>query len=226
MPAAPRNASPRTQRKRPGDKTGVVSQNLAAKRDQEKLDAGKEAVAAVAAEKDAKRHSVVDYSTGGKDEVALPQTEVEVGPADPEDSDEEVERRLTTAHVDAYGKGVETAGVVETSSQDDEIRQLRAQLAQLQAALTTPGAASQVDVDDDVEVKVGREMIRVNYPIENMTYGKKIEDPGKFDEELGVWTRAPRLGTLRNLNFEEGVKYIVDSDVAEHLRSLGYVYDF
>ena len=83
-----------------------------------------------------------------------------------------------------------------------------------------------LEVSDEVEVEVKKEWIRVNYPIEEMTYGREVLYPGDFDEDEGRWKKAPRLGNLRIFNFEEGVKYLVDKDVADHLRSLGYVYEF
>lgn len=67
--------------------------------------------------------------------------------------------------------------------------------------------------------------IRVNYPIEDMTFGREVIQPAEYDEE-GRLTKAPVLGGLNTFNFEEGVQYDVSPELAGHLRGLGYVYDF
>ena len=40
------------------------------------------------------------------------------------------------------------------------------------------------------------ERVRVSYPIEQMTFGKEVVDPGEFDE-TGLCTRLPVLGVLK-----------------------------
>lgn len=199
-------ASPRTQRKRPGDVTGTNSQKLVEQRDKDKLDEEKAAFDAAAAEKAAIRNSVVDYSTHDGS-VADTVNEVEV-----EDHEDD--------------EAVSLPDLKDTYSKDE----VEALLAALRAKPTTTHKVKvgsvEVDQDVDVQVVAKKEAIRVNFPIEDMTYGREVIDPGDFDELTGVFTRAPRLGNLRILNFEEGRKYIVDKDVADHLRSLGYINEF
>ncbi len=67
--------------------------------------------------------------------------------------------------------------------------------------------------------------VRVSYPIEEMTFGKEVVDPGEFDE-TGLCTRLPVLGSLKVYSFKEGAEYRLTPDMAEHLRGLGYLYDF
>jgi len=199
-PRSPRGTSPRTQAKRPGDLTGVSSQRLAKERDQAKAEAQQEAAAALVDEKEAKRNTVVDYSTGPVAETA---TEIELEDDGP----------------------VHMPDVKDNYTKEEFEAALTAALA---AANSRPGHArvlQNIDVDDEVEVRAHKEYIRVNFPIEDMTYGRIVKDPGEQDE-TGAYTRAPVLGSLRVLNFEEGVKYLVDKDVADHLRSLGYVYEY
>lgn len=146
-----RNASPRTQGKRPGDLTGVRGQQLAAKAAQDKAEAASQVEVAIEEEKARKKAEVVDYT------------------------------------------GTQTRAPVEVS-------------------------------EGPVEVKKKTERIRVNFPIEQMTFGKEVLDKGEFDDK-GNMLRAPVLGNLREFNFEEGRYYDVPADVADHLRFLGYVYE-
>lgn len=79
-------------------------------------------------------------------------------------------------------------------------------------------------VIEDVVVEIPTRRIRVNYPIEDMTYGREVVSPGEMDER-GAYIRPPVLGGLRNYTFEEGRWYVVDSDLADHLAFLGYIYE-
>jgi hypothetical protein len=204
-PRSPRVASPRTQAKRPGDRTGTLTQQLSKERDDAKLEAQKEVVDTAAAEKEARRNTVVDYSTGPVSETA---TEIEVEEPDEPISVPEVKDSYTKEEFEAALAAALAASKVTARNGDDFYKNV-----------------STVDVDTDVEVRAKKEYIRVNFPIDDMTYGREVLDEGAQDE-TGAYTRAPRLGNLRILNFEEGVKYLVDSDVADHLRGLGYVYAY
>jgi hypothetical protein len=146
-----RNASPRTQAKRPGDLTGIRSQQLTKETAAAKAEAASQVETALAEERAKKLETVVDY-TGEQ----TPKTEV----------------------------------VEET----------------------------------EVEVRPKTERIRVNFPLPDMTFGKEVLDEGEQDER-GNWTRLPTLGSLRTYNFEEGVYYIVPKDVADHLRTIGYLWE-
>jgi hypothetical protein len=80
--------------------------------------------------------------------------------------------------------------------------------------------ANPVDVAPEVVVKSPKvHGVRVNYPIEDMTYGRIITDPG--DPENGV---SPIIGPLRVMSFEEGKSYTMDRDVYEHLDAKGYIW--
>lgn len=81
------------------------------------------------------------------------------------------------------------------------------------------------EVDTPDEPQPASVRIRVNYPIEDMTFGREVISPAEYDEE-GRLTKAPVLGGLNTFDFEEGVQYDVSPELAGHLRGLGYVYDF
>lgn len=206
MATTPRSSSPRTQRKRPGDMTGSRSQQLAAERDRDRSEEIQAEADAIEKEKEDRRSRVVDYST----KVAEPATEVEL-----DDAVEDV--AVEPVHIpdlkDTYSK--------------DELQDAIAQAvaAALKQQRAGGGGGGEIEWNDEVEVSSKKEWIRVNYPIDDMTYGREVIDPGLIND-MGVYERPPRLGNLRVLNFEEGTKYLVDKDVADHLRSLGYVYEF
>lgn len=81
------------------------------------------------------------------------------------------------------------------------------------------------EVDVPVEPRPTSVRIRVNYPIENMTFGKEVISPAEFDENGNV-VKAAVLGGLNTYDFDEGVQYDVTPELAGHLRGLGYVYEF
>lgn len=150
-PGAARNASPRTQGKRPGDLTGVRGQQLTKETAAQKAEAANQVQVSLAEQKASKLNSVVDYT----------------------------------------GQQTPKAAVVEEA---------------------------------EIEVQPKFKRIRVNYPIEDMTFGKEVLDEGEQDER-GNWTRLPTLGSLRSYTFEEGVYYDVPADVAGHLAFLGYIWE-
>lgn len=84
-------------------------------------------------------------------------------------------------------------------------------------------AAESTVVEGEVEVKPKTKRIRVNFPIEDMTFGREVISKGEFSE-TGEMIKPPVLGSLRTMSFEEGRWYTVDYDVYEHLLFLGYVY--
>ena len=153
----PRNASPRTQRKRPGDLTGVRGQQLAASAAAEKAEAAAQVAQGLEDQRATKLSNEVDYTS------------------------EAMEKQYREAASD----------VVETG---------------------------------EIEVTPKTKRIRVNYPIDDMTFGRTHVHPAEFDED-GKMTKAPDVGPLRTLNFEEGVWYTVDYDVYRHLLFLGYIYE-
>lgn len=150
--------SPRTQRKRPGDLTGVRGQHLAAQAEKEKDEARERTAKALQEEKEARLVTEVDYT--------------------------------------------------------EETRE-----SERKRAGTLQPAAEAV-----IEARPRTQRIRVNYPIEQMTFGREVHVQPEYNED-GTMKTPPVLGGLRQFNFEEGRWYHVDSDVAEHLRFLGYVYE-
>jgi len=69
-----------------------------------------------------------------------------------------------------------------------------------------------------VEVNDPYVNIRVNSPIEQMTFGRQVLDPG--DPETG---RPPAMGDMNTFTFEEGQAYKVPRELADHLDSKGYL---
>jgi hypothetical protein len=80
-------------------------------------------------------------------------------------------------------------------------------------------------VEEEVTVNPKKMRIRVNYPIEQMTFGKEVISPTQYDEEGRVTAEAV-LGGLLTYDFEEGVQYDVPFELGAHLKEKGYVYDF
>lgn len=70
----------------------------------------------------------------------------------------------------------------------------------------------------EVEVNDPFRTIRVNTKIEQMTFGRRVMNPG--DPERGI---APIMGDLPTYTFEEGKSYRVPKEMAEHLGSKGYL---
>lgn len=151
-------ATNRTQRKRPGDLTGVRGQQLAAEAQATKEESNRQVQEARQIEREIKINTDVDYST-------------KVRPT--------------------QKRSVEVEGEI---------------------------------VIEDIVVEIPTRRIRVNFPIEDMTFGREVIDPGEMNE-YGAYVRPPILGGLRNFSFEEGRWYIVDSDLADHLGFLGYIYE-
>ena len=81
------------------------------------------------------------------------------------------------------------------------------------------------EVVEPVAVQPKEMTIRVNYPIEDMTFGREVISPTEYDDE-GRLVREAVLGGLKTYNFEEGVQYKVPFELGAHLKSLGYVYSF
>lgn len=151
-------ASNRTQRKRPGDLTGVRGQQLAAEAQLNKAEEARQVQAAIKVEREIKLNTDVDYTT----------------------------KHLAVQKV--------------PSTVDGEL------------------------VVEEIVIEIPKRRIRVNYPIEDMTFGREVVSPGEMDER-GAYVRPPVLGGLRSYTFEEGRWYVVDSDLADHLAFLGYIYE-
>lgn len=132
-----RNASPRTQSKRPGDLTGVRGQALAEQAQKEKAEAATQVETSLQEQRRKKLSTEIDYRT----------------------------------HTDKEG-----------------------------------------------------ERVRVNFPVEQMTFGRQVIQKPEFDDN-GTMVKAPVLGSLNQYDFEEGVWYHVDTDLANHLARLGYIYE-
>lgn len=151
-------ATNRTQRKRPGDLTGVRGQALSAAAAQQREEEGRQVQAALDIQREIKINTDVDYTSKVKRVIQKP---------------------------------TEVNGDV---------------------------------VIEEIEVETPTRRIRVNYPIDEMTFGREVLSPGEYDDR-GNMVRAPILGNLKNYTFEEGRWYVVDVDLAEHLAFLGYLHD-
>jgi hypothetical protein len=153
---APRAATqgPRNQRKRPGDLTGVNTQQLEAQRDEE--------------------------------------------------AREEAEARAQAAQEDYTAK---VTTVVDVSESPNGRRE----------------SAPVVETDQVVHPKTM--LIRVNYPIESMTFGREVVSQPEYDENGNV-VKAAVLGGMQTYDFEEGQQYRVPWELGAHLKEKGYVYDF
>lgn len=152
-------ATNRTQRKRPGDLTGVRGQQLAAEAAANKTETVRQVQEALELEREIKINTDVDYTQPSRPVKKVP-----------------------------------------VALDNGEV------------------------VIEDIAVEVPTRRIRVNYPIEDMTFGREVIDPGEINE-LGAYVRPPILGGLRNFTFEEGRWYIVNQDLADHLAFLGYIYE-
>lgn len=153
-------ASNRTQRKRPGDLTGVRGQTLATEAALDKAEANRQVADARELERREKLSTEVDYSKPTRSVVHN-----------------------------------------EVAGDDGEI------------------------VIEDIVIESPTRRIRVNYPIQDMTFGREVISEGEVDQATGLTIRPAVLGGLRTFSFEEGRYYVVDQDVADHLAFLGYIYE-
>ena len=80
-------------------------------------------------------------------------------------------------------------------------------------------------VESEVEVHPATMLIRVNYPIEQMTFGREVVSQPVYGEH-GEILQPAVLGGMMTYDFEEGQQYRVEWELGMHLKSLGYVYDF
>lgn len=77
----------------------------------------------------------------------------------------------------------------------------------------------------DIRVNEPTTTIRVNYPIEDMTFGREVFQAGDEDNPMGgLDSTEPYVGALRQWTFEEGQKYTVPTELAEHLDAKGYLW--
>jgi hypothetical protein len=79
-------------------------------------------------------------------------------------------------------------------------------------------------VMEEIEIVPTTRRIRVNYPVDDMTFGREILQHAKYSPD-GKLLEAPVVGNLRTYKFELGVWYTVDEDLAAHLTYLGYLHD-
>jgi hypothetical protein len=80
-------------------------------------------------------------------------------------------------------------------------------------------------VESPVEVHPQTMLIRVNYPIEQMTFGREVISQPVIGEHGEVLQPAV-LGGMQTYDFEEGQQYRVPWELGAHLKDRGYVYDF
>lgn len=142
-----------------------------------------------------------------------PRTRNRKGPTDQTGREDERLRSENQAAIDAAAQQMSL--VAETE------RQVRSKVVDYtDAARPKPEPTPTfVEPQDDKPYKV-----RVVADIENMTFGKEIVDHGDFTDPMNP--RMPVLGGLKRYDFQEGVEYLVDKPMYEHLKQLGYLYDF
>lgn len=88
----------------------------------------------------------------------------------------------------------------------------------------TGGQAELPEVEvRQAEVNTPFRVIRVNQDIDQMTYGRKVPDPGDYDNPDMSLRRPAVMGPLNEYNFKEGHMYTVPKEVAEHLDAKGYI---
>lgn len=76
-----------------------------------------------------------------------------------------------------------------------------------------------------VEVKSPTMSIRVNYPIEDMTFGREVYEVGDKKHPLGDAATEPWVGGLRTMTFHEGQVYSnVPREIGEYLDAKGYLW--
>jgi hypothetical protein len=75
-----------------------------------------------------------------------------------------------------------------------------------------------------VAVKDPYTSIRVNYPIEDMTFGRDVYLPGDKEHPLGADATEPWVGGLKSYTFEEGISYRVPRALADYLDAKGYIW--
>lgn len=80
-------------------------------------------------------------------------------------------------------------------------------------------------VESEPEVHPTHMTIRVNYPIEQMTFGREVVSQPVYGEH-GEVIKPAVLGGMQTYDFKEGQQYKVPWDMGAHLKDRGYVYDF
>lgn len=73
------------------------------------------------------------------------------------------------------------------------------------------------------EVNTPFRMIRVNTDIPQMTYGRKVVDPGDYDNPDLTKRRPAIMGPMNMYSFKEGQLYRVPKELADHLYNIGYL---
>lgn len=120
-------------------------------------------------------------------------------------------------------KQAEEAAALAAAKVEDRQVALNTVVDYSQGGVTQVGRVEEVDVPDEPLPETMT--VRVNYPIEQMTFGKEVISPAEFNED-GAVIKPAVLGGLLTYDFEEGVRYVVPRELGLHLQRLGYVYDF
>jgi len=135
---------------------------------------------------------------------------------------------LTGVNSQKLAKERDEAQEAEAQARLDEAQQDRTEklttVVDYSEAPTGRREAAEV-VESPVEVHPQTMLIRVNYPIEQMTFGREVVSPPVYDDN-GVIVQPAVLGGMLTYDFEEGQQYRVPWELGAHLKSLGYVYDF
>lgn len=128
-------------------------------------------------------------------------------------------------------------GQLKEAQEAQHLDELENRQAEIGLANAVKAAANQSEIDytghqvheaelvaQAVEVLSPEVSIRVNYPIEDMTFGREVYPVGDPQHPLGESATEPYVGALRTYTFEEGRSYRVSRDLAEHLDKKGYLW--
>lgn len=74
-----------------------------------------------------------------------------------------------------------------------------------------------------VEVTSPKRTIRTNCDLPQVTWGRKVIDPGVFDHDDPSKNRPPIMGPMMMYDLKEGQQYVVPKEFAEHLNERGYL---
>lgn len=104
-----------------------------------------------------------------------------------------------------------------------------AQQAQFDAEPEEIDYTGHAPLESEVEIQPVQVMeeevwIRVNYPIQDMTWGRDVYYPGDDQHPLGKDATEPYVGPLRMFSFEEGKRYKVKKSLADYLDSKDYLW--
>lgn len=136
----------------------------------------------------------------------------------------------------ARKRAADYTGKLQAQLQEDrkaELQEAATRIAMVTAAAET-AKDDIVDLTDsnepipeaviqEVKVNSPYRMIRTNQDLDQVTFGRKVIDPGDYDNPDHSLRRPAIMGPMQYYNFKEGQATRVPADLAEHLDSLGYL---